>query len=319
MQQTGRRTETATAQMPVTATGNDRKRVETVVETLSMVGSRGETLAEVAHDARNMVTALGLYCDLLEEPGVLSAPFSHYGTELRLVASASRRLVEKMVALDAQSAAATALPPVGEKAGEETGEDADQWSAAFPADLLTRRPARKTVESASAWELGEGGLIANFAAELMATRNLLAALAGPSVIVTVDTEGGALPVQMNGEDLTRILVNLIKNSAEAMEKGGRIRITVSELANAKGVAGRLRLSIEDSGPGISAEMRETIFESGYTTRSKTSGKGGWTAHHRGLGLTITRSLVEAAGGTIKACAAAKGARIEIELPVRTGR
>ena len=60
--------------------------------------SRGETLSEVAHDARNMVTALGLYCDLLEEPGVLATPFMHYGHELRLVAAASRRLVEKIVA-----------------------------------------------------------------------------------------------------------------------------------------------------------------------------------------------------------------------------
>ena len=47
-----------------------------------------------------MVTALGLYCDLLEEPGVLAPPFRHYGGELRLVAAASRRLVEKLVALE---------------------------------------------------------------------------------------------------------------------------------------------------------------------------------------------------------------------------
>jgi len=316
MEQAGRRTETSTTQLPATAAGSDRKRVETVVETLAMVGSRGETLAEVAHDTRNMVTALGLYCDLLEEPGVLSAPFSHYGTELRLVASASRRLVEKLVALDAQTSAAAALPPVGEEAGQET----EPWPAAFPADLLSRRPARRTGETASPWEAGEGGLIGNLAAELMATRNLLAALAGPPVIVTLDTEGGALPVRMNGEDLTRILVNLIKNSAEAMEKGGRIRIALRELAGAGGEAGRLRLAIEDSGPGIAAGSLEAVFESGYTTRGEAAGgKGGWTARHRGLGLTITRSIVEAAGGTIKACAAAKGARIEIELPVRTGR
>src|SRR5580698_1428594 len=78
----------------------ERKRVEAVVETLTTRQSAGETLAEVAHDARNMVTALGLYCDLLEEPGVLAVPFAHYGSELRLVAAASRRLVEKLVALD---------------------------------------------------------------------------------------------------------------------------------------------------------------------------------------------------------------------------
>ena len=78
----------------------ERKRLEAVVETLAPTGNRGETVAEVAHDARNMVTALGLYCDLLEEPGVLANPFAHYGSELRLVADASRRLVEKLVAID---------------------------------------------------------------------------------------------------------------------------------------------------------------------------------------------------------------------------
>ena len=81
----------------------ERRRVETVVETLATLRGQGETLAEVAHDARNMVTALGLYCDLLEEPGVLTTPFMHYGHELRLVAAASRRLVERIVMIDAQS------------------------------------------------------------------------------------------------------------------------------------------------------------------------------------------------------------------------
>src|ERR1700688_577901 len=80
--------------------GTERKRVEAVVETLATLGSRGESVVELAHDARNMVTALGLYCDLLEEPGVLATPFTHYGNELRLVAAASRRLVEKLVSLD---------------------------------------------------------------------------------------------------------------------------------------------------------------------------------------------------------------------------
>ena len=65
--------------------------------------ARPRAVSEVAHDARNMVTALGLYCDLLEEPGVLAVPFTHYAHELRLVAAASRRLVEKLVTLDAHA------------------------------------------------------------------------------------------------------------------------------------------------------------------------------------------------------------------------
>ena len=78
-------------------------RAETLAATLAALRSESETLAEVAHDARNMVTALGLYCEFLEEPGVLATPFLHYGQELRLVAAASRRLVEKIVALDYRS------------------------------------------------------------------------------------------------------------------------------------------------------------------------------------------------------------------------
>jgi len=70
--------------------GIERKRVEAVVETLATLAGRGESVAELAHDARNIVTALGLYCYLLEEPGVLATPFTHYGNELRLVAAASR-------------------------------------------------------------------------------------------------------------------------------------------------------------------------------------------------------------------------------------
>src|SRR5208337_1997079 len=83
--------------------GVERRRVEKVVETLAMLRGRAGSVSEVAHDARNMVTALGLYCDLLEEPGVLASPFTHYAHELRLVAAASRRLVEKLVALDAHA------------------------------------------------------------------------------------------------------------------------------------------------------------------------------------------------------------------------
>ena len=78
----------------------DRTRVEAVVETLGALDNHRESLGELAHDARNMVTALSLYCDLLEEPGVLSARHRHYGNELRLVADASRRLVEKLALLD---------------------------------------------------------------------------------------------------------------------------------------------------------------------------------------------------------------------------
>ena len=76
--------------MAATATAAARlaegKRLETLAETLTPISDHRESLGELAHDARNMMTAISLYCDLLEEPGVLAASHRHYGCELRLLA-----------------------------------------------------------------------------------------------------------------------------------------------------------------------------------------------------------------------------------------
>jgi signal transduction histidine kinase len=161
--------------------------------------------------------------------------------------------------------------------------------------------------------------IDSLAAELLANRNLLAALAGPAITLTVDTEGGDRPVRLTGEDLTRVLVNLVKNAAEAMPTGGRIALGLHEFHAGAETAPWLVLAIEDNGPGIPAKALEKVFESGYTSRSRGApANGGWAGTHRGLGLAITRSIVEAAGGRIHAASrTSPGARFEIELPVRS--
>jgi two-component system CitB family sensor kinase len=76
------------------------------------------------------------------------------------------------------------------------------------------------------------------------------------------------------------------------------------------------LTVTDNGPGIPAELREKVFESGFSSHETTSSDG-WAPPHRGLGLSITRSILEAAGGSIRVFqAAGAGARFEIKLPVR---
>jgi signal transduction histidine kinase len=282
--------------------GAERQRVEAVVETLAAMQGAAENLAEVAHDARNMVTALGLYCDLLEEPGVLAAPYTHYGSELRLVAAASRRLVEKLVALD------TARDP--EAAAMQAGRrDPGRW----PVKPETAERSRQ----AGRWDLLPAVLIDNLAGELLANRNLLAALAGPAIALTVDTEAGALPVRLTGEDLTRVLVNLVKNAAEAMPSGGKILLSLRQGPAVTDHPERLLLTIDDSGPGILLGMLDSIFEAGFSTQTASSRNGGWPAAHRGLGLSISRSVIESAGGCIRAVnRTPAGARLEIELPVR---
>jgi two-component system sensor histidine kinase ChvG len=296
----------------------ERKRVEAVVESLTNLRSRGESLAEVAHDTRNMVTALGLYCDLLEEPGVLTPSFHHYAGELRLVATASRRLVEKMLALDARIA-----------------PDAGLLSDLGAARTEVEARGASRLERARRWDLMPPEPIDNLAEELAANRNLLSALAGPSIALTMNVDGGALPVRLTGEELTRILVNLVKNAAEAMPAAGQIAISLHEFHAGAKHTPRLVLTVKDNGPGIPQETLEKIFDSGYTTHpgfvsgrdasaSCSGNPGNWPASHRGLGLSITRSIVEAAGGSIHAAnrphasnRALTGACFKIELPVHS--
>ncbi len=259
----------------------------------------GEKLGELAHEAKNMVTALGIYCDLLEEPGVLAESFAHYGSELRLVTAASRRLVERLAALN-DEAGRPESPLPGSHPGPAPAAAGRRGA---PGNL-----DRSDGDAAEAAPTSAPYLIE----ELLANYNLLAALAGPSIAVTVEADGGAQPVHLTGEGLTRVLVNLVRNAAEAMPEGGRIRIAVAEHAAGAGGQPGVTIAVEDSGPGIPEEALEAIFERGYTTRADCGGP----ASPRGLGLAICRSIVEAAGGRLAAKPCHPGARLEIELPVR---
>lgn len=285
-----------------TSSTDERIGSEAIVEALTEVQPRGETLGELAHDARNMVTALALYCELLEEPGVLSVQFAHYGSELRMVAEGSRRLLDRMLMLDAQQGKVQErkrrVPRVLEGTIEGPGDRCANRSWGVP----PAEPVRMPIE-----DLRE---------ELMSNRNILSALAGPKVAVSMVACGGAAAVRMSGEELTRVLVNLVKNAAEAIGGMGAVRIALGERTDAQGRPTHLVLSVEDSGSGIPEENLEKIFDSGFSTRLKADGRDTWNARHRGLGLSITRSLVESAGGCIHAENCAEGgARIEMELPV----
>jgi signal transduction histidine kinase len=277
----------------------ERREVDRIVQTFAAPGCPAENLAQVAHDARNMVTALDLYCDLLQEPGVLAAPFSHYAGELKHVATTSRLLVERLAKLDSPDPDARASAP-------------DEKSAAIHGAMQRILPNGERRRSTI------GIPIDNLAAEVLANRNLLAALAGPHVAVTVDVEGSALPVELAGENLTRILVNLVKNAAEAMSFVGRIHISVWESAGDHYGASWLTLNVEDNGPGFSEKNLSKTFQAGGNPRTDPSAvNAGWPFPHRGLGLSITRSIVERAGGRFHAANRDPvGACIQIELPVR---
>jgi signal transduction histidine kinase len=241
-----------------------------------------QSLAGLIHDARNMVAAMDLYCDLLEEPGVLSAPFRRYAGELRLVSGAGRRLLEKLAI--AESMAELEISHLGSMAastGETvhpSGKDLGGVANLMPENLIGA-VRRKVFPDAQP--------VANLARELRASQNLLSALAGPGIVVGLSLSGGARPIAMTGDDLTRVLVNLTRNAAEAMPGGGHLQIALEESSDS------LSLCFTDNGPGIPDAALEAIFAAGYSTRIRT-----WPAQQRGLGLSIVRSIVAAAGGSV---------------------
>ena len=278
-----------------------RKRVEAVVETLAAIHHHGENLAELTHDARNMVTALALYCDLLEEPGVLADTHRHYASELRLVAEASRRLVEKLALIEENEPGQTVW---------------ERISAPRQGHLFPTPSDPNHLPGAGGIDAVPGGWIGDLRAELLAVRELLATIAGPAIRLTVIAVGGAYPVRMTGENLIRVLVNLVKNSAESISGPGTIQLTLAEGLRSDGTVRSLILTLDDSGCGISPDFVEKVFQTGFTTRAAAPSDGRWGSGHRGLGLSITRSIVEDARGHIRAESRQPGgARFVIELPV----
>lgn len=87
--------------------------------------------------------------------------------------------------------------------------------------------------------------------------------------------------------LEQILFNLIQNAMEASPPGGTVRVTAGPAPT--GVA----ISVSDTGPGVPDELRMRIFEPFFTTKSEFESAG------LGLGLSVTRSLVESMGGSLE--------------------
>lgn len=107
--------------------------------------------------------------------------------------------------------------------------------------------------------------------------------------------------------LRQILYNYLSNAIKFTPEGGRIVVR----AKAEG-AGGLRLEVEDSGIGIPPELRDSVFESFHQLDNGPGKRYGGT----GLGLAVTRRIVEAQGGRVGVHAAPRGGSIFwAELPL----
>lgn len=101
------------------------------------------------------------------------------------------------------------------------------------------------------------------------------------------------------DKMKQVLMNIIANGVQAMEGGGKIRITTKKIPEG------IEISIRDNGIGISEEGLDHIFEPFYTTRERGSG----------LGLSISYKIVEAHKGEISASSMpGEGTTFIIHLP-----
>lgn len=105
-------------------------------------------------------------------------------------------------------------------------------------------------------------------------------------------------------EIGSILDNLLANALRASPTGSTCGIEL------RADGGRIRLAVQDSGPGVPEELRERIFDRfvrGEESRNRAT--GGF-----GIGLSLCRRIAEGRGGTIGIVPSAHGARFEVDLP-----
>lgn len=121
------------------------------------------------------------------------------------------------------------------------------------------------------------------------------------------TNAKELPrVNLDPDRLTQILGNLINNAIHVLSSGGKIEISALQQGDI------LRLKVADNGPGIPDENLPLIFNRSYRADKSRPSENGSS----GLGLAITKKLVEAQGGSISVeSALGQGTKFLIEFPI----
>jgi two-component system sensor histidine kinase PilS (NtrC family) len=117
---------------------------------------------------------------------------------------------------------------------------------------------------------------------------------------------GELILDSDPQRIRQVLLNLVRNGCQAMERGGRLRITTSRMAFGAGGSPYVAVQVDDTGPGLTEEVRQNLFEPFFTT--KQSGTG--------LGLATSYRIVIELGGLLLADnAPGGGARFVLMMPL----
>ena len=130
------------------------------------------------------------------------------------------------------------------------------------------------------------------------------------ITVAIDIGESPLKIRGDADRLLQLLLNLVENAIRHSPPEGTITI------GGRAVAGGVQLWVDDEGLGIPADEREVVFDAFYRSpASRTMNSEG-----SGLGLAIARAIATGHGGTLKVLdAPSGGARLQLELPKRSGR
>ncbi len=134
------------------------------------------------------------------------------------------------------------------------------------------------------------------------------------IAVETEIDNDAPAVMASGNQIQRVLLNLLINARQAMPEGGTVLIG---LARARNDEAMVELSVRDSGCGIEAASLPKIFDAFYSTKSgpDESGKGG-----TGLGLAACKEIVDEHHGRIRVeSTVGRGTAFIIRLPIATSQ
>jgi two-component system, LuxR family, sensor kinase FixL len=130
-----------------------------------------------------------------------------------------------------------------------------------------------------------------------------------SIALSMEVQPRLAPVLGDAVQLEQVLMNLVLNAFDAMGEGGGLPRTITLRARASQPDG-VAISVRDSGPGLASDALAHAFDAFFTTK----------ARGLGMGLPISRSIVEAHGGRLLARNNAEGgATFEFHLPAATRR
>jgi PAS domain S-box-containing protein len=136
--------------------------------------------------------------------------------------------------------------------------------------------------------------------------SLLARTLGEDVALHTDVARPLYRVEADPTQIEQVLVNLAVNARDAMRSGGELHIGLSN--DDRGAGGRwVRLTVRDTGTGMSREVEERAFEPFFSTKPKGEGTG--------LGLATVYGIVTQAGGTVEIQSTpGAGTTVEVLLP-----